>query len=146
VDSSGQPGLPKILQADPTMSDPDYARILTLTIAQPTLGWLGGPHNFTITNPDAQRAVWPFQIFRVDAILIDTARGTITITGDCLDSPLTITCAVGAGAPTTTVRTNDGKIAKQYVGTVVGVVARDAVVVTVADSSGMTVVKTVIAT
>jgi hypothetical protein len=91
------------------MNDPDYARILSVTFSQPTLGCLRGQHNFTITNPDAQRAVWPFQIFRVDTITIDSATGAMVITGACLDSNLTVSYAVGVSAATPAVRTNDVK-------------------------------------
>jgi hypothetical protein len=63
----------------------------------------------------------------------------------CLDPNLTVSHAVGAGVATPAVRTNDVKYATQYLATLTGVVAGP-VTVTVADGSGLSVVKTVIAT
>lgn len=69
----------------------------------------------------------------------------MVITGVCLDSNLTVSYAVGAGAATPAVRTNNFKNATPYLATLTGMVVGP-MAVTVADSSGLSVVKTVIAT
>lgn len=92
------------------LNDPDYTRVLALTIAKPPADWLAGPYDFTVTNPYAQRAVWPFQIFRIDTIKIDGASGKMIIAGASLDSNLKVSYIVGAGASTSVVRTNDVKM------------------------------------
>jgi hypothetical protein len=50
-------GRPEIVTKDET---PAYAKVLRLVIALPEEDWLAGEHNFTITNPDGQKAVLTF--------------------------------------------------------------------------------------
>ncbi|MCX6633214.1 MAG: hypothetical protein NTW28_36930 [Candidatus Solibacter sp.] len=52
--------LPEIVQKDATNSEPGFATILRLTIANPKPEWLRGELKFTITNPDRQVAVRKF--------------------------------------------------------------------------------------
>jgi hypothetical protein len=113
VDASGKAALPDVVQADPSINDPDYARILKFTVNKPMREWLGKKYNFSITNPDAQRAVWPFQVFRVDKATLGPNKTQLTLTGDCLDANLTVTytdskskietvpCAKASTTPTT---------------------------------------------
>jgi hypothetical protein len=139
VDSNGNAALPDVVQADPSIKDPDYARILKFTVNKPMREWLGNKYNFTITNPDAQRAVWPFQVFRVDKATLDPSKTQLTLTGDCLDANLivtytdgpsktdTVSCNTASTTPTTYVG-NLPKTLKPAVGDTV----------TVTDNSGMT--------
>lgn len=80
--------IPEVVQQDPAIGDPEYARILRFTCTQPRRQWLGGPHTLTITNPDAQKASCSFQIFEVTGIRI--AGQKLTITGQCLDDKLKV--------------------------------------------------------
>ena len=80
--------LPKVVQQDPTIGDPGYARILHFTCTQPREEWFGGPHAFTITNLDKQKAELTFQIFKVDKIEVTEKK--LTIAGACLDSKLKV--------------------------------------------------------
>jgi hypothetical protein len=145
VGPDGQPGLPEIAQSDPAISDPDYARILKVTVVKAPPTWLAGPHNLTITNPDAQRATWPFQVFRVDQVAIDSATSTLTITGACLDSNLRVACTVGAASIAVT-RSNPVNTPGTYQGKFSGINKGDVVVVTISDNAGMTATPTVTAT
>ena len=111
----GKTGLPEVLQQDPSITDTDYARILTFPIKDYPDSWLGGPHNFTITNPDSQKATKSYQKFLVkpDSIKITAAppapppatpppatttptppAPNFVMTGECLDSDLAVTCTV----------------------------------------------------
>jgi hypothetical protein len=207
----GLPGLPEVVQQDPSITDPDYARILTFFIKNYPDSWLGGPHNFTITNPDAQKATVSYQKFKVDlnSIKIATAppapaattpapappapppapttpapapptpppapptpapapptpapapptpppappapapaAATFKMTGECLDSNLTVTCAVtgSTAAPVEVKRTDPttkdatGKEgpppATSYNGTVTGLTKGDVVTVSITDEAG----------
>lgn len=146
VGPDGQTGLPEIVQNDPAISDPDYARILKVTVVKAPPTWLAGPHNLTITNPDAQRATWPFQVFRVDKVTIDSATLVLTITGACLDSNLKVDCSVSGGSSTSISRTNAVTVPDTYQGKISAVNKGDVVVVTVSDNAGMTATPTVTAT
>jgi hypothetical protein len=145
IGPDGQPGLPEIVQSDQAISDPDYARILKVTVVKAPPTWLAGPHNLTITNPDAQRATWPFQVFRVDQVAVDSTTSTLTITGACLDSNLKVACTVGATSIAVT-RTNPVNTPNTYQGKFSGISKGDAVVVTISDNAGMTATPTVTAT
>ena len=52
-------GRPQVLTNDET---PPFAKVLRLVIATPEKKWLEGDHNFTITNPDGQKAVLRFAV------------------------------------------------------------------------------------
>lgn len=84
--------LPEVVQEDPTIGDPNFARILRVRVIQPQDNWLGGTtkHNFTITNPDSQRATQSFQIFKVNEVKITSADQTLAITGEFLDKNLKV--------------------------------------------------------
>jgi hypothetical protein len=146
VGPDGQPGLPEIVQSDPAISDPDYARILKITVVKAPPTWLAGPHNLTITNPDAQRATWPFQVFRVDQMTIDSATSVLTINGACLDSNLKVSCSVGNQPSVAVTRTNAVTVPNAFQGTIKDVKKDDVVAVTVSDNAGMTVTLNVTAT
>jgi len=91
--------LPDVVQLDPTAGDPDLARILSFAVTQPQDTWLGGstPKNFTITNPDKQKAMLPFQIFKVTMVSIGGVAGDLTITGEFLDEHLKVTYTPAGG-------------------------------------------------
>jgi hypothetical protein len=89
---------PQILKQDPTISDPDYGSVLTFTVPNPPAGYLGR-HKFTITNPDAQKAVIPYQVFKVIGFTISNGQATLTVDGECLDGNLKVGCT-GCGAAT----------------------------------------------
>jgi len=72
LDKDGQPGLPEVVQLDPSITDPDYARILAFYIKDYPDSWLG-PHSFTITNRDSQKATVSYQKFLVDSDSIKIA-------------------------------------------------------------------------
>jgi hypothetical protein len=146
VGPDGKPGLPEIVQNDPSVSDPDYARILKVTIVKAPPTSLGRPHNLTITNPDAQRATWPFQVFKVDQVTIDSATSVLTMIGACLDSNLKVTCSVNGGGSIAITRSNAVTVPNTYEGKINGVNKGDVIVVTVSDNSGMVVTPTVTAT
>jgi hypothetical protein len=58
LDKEAQPdGRPVVVTKD---DDPGLAKILRFTIAEPLAKWLTGTHDFTITNPDGQKAVLAF--------------------------------------------------------------------------------------
>lgn len=82
--------LPEILEQDPT--NPNFARMLWFQVTQPRDSWFGGTakHNFTITNPDGQRATQTFQIFKVSDVKITSANQTLAITGEFLDKNLRV--------------------------------------------------------
>jgi len=84
--------LPELVQQDPTIGDPNFARILRVRVVQPRDSWLGGTtkHNFTITNPDSQRATQLFQIFKVNEVKITSADQKLAITGEFLDKNLKV--------------------------------------------------------
>jgi hypothetical protein len=142
VGPDGQPGLPEIVQKDPTISDPDYARILKVTVVKAPTAWLGGPHHFTITNPDAQRATWPYQVFKIDQVTIDSTSSVLTITGACLDSNLKVACSVKGGQSTDITRSNNVTVPNKFEGKISGVTKGDSVAVTVSDNAGMTLTST----
>lgn len=52
-------GRPRVLANDET---PPFAKVIRLVIATPEEQWLVGDHNFTITNPDGQKAVLTFAV------------------------------------------------------------------------------------
>ncbi|HEY1161352.1 MAG TPA: hypothetical protein VGE83_12010 [Terracidiphilus sp.] len=195
----GQPGLPEVVQQDPSITDPDYARILTFYLKNFPDFWLGGPRNFTITNPDSQKATMSYQKFKVASGSIEIAAAppspaltapvpaptaptpapatptptpttpapapttpapapttpapaaaTFKMTGECLDSNLTVTCAVaGSTADPVEVKRTDpttkdatGKEvpppATSYNGTVTGLTKGDVVTVSITDEAGFT--------
>ena len=99
------------------------------------------PHNFTISNPDAQKTTQPCQIFRVDEIKITSVDNTLRLVGECFDEMLKIQYAQVGGqptTPTTPITTN-----KTYTGAVTGLKKGDNVEVTVADNAGVVVKQTV---
>lgn len=53
-------GRPEVVTKE---DQPGFAKVLRLTIAEPLKEWLEeGEHDFTITNPDGQKAVLPFTV------------------------------------------------------------------------------------
>lgn len=52
-------GRPEVVTKD---EDAGLAKVLRMTIADPAKEWLEGEHNFTITNPDGQKAVMTFSV------------------------------------------------------------------------------------
>jgi hypothetical protein len=138
----GSTTLPEIVQVDPTVGDPTFARILRFYVENPPQRWVGA-NNFTITNPDAQKAMKPYQVFKVDDIKITAANNTLTITGDCFDDKLKVQYtppggpAADAASPTVE--------AKRYTATVAGLQLGQNVTVTVADNAGVKISKTVTA-
>jgi hypothetical protein len=134
--------LPEIVQVDPTAGDPTFARILRFYVENPPQRWLGA-NNFTITNPDAQRAMKRYQVFRVDTIVIAAANNTLTITGDCFDDKLKVQYTPPGGQAADVV--NPTVVAKRYTATVAGLQAGQNLTVTVADNAGVKISKTVTA-
>jgi len=80
--------LPKVVEADFTMGDPGFARILHFRCVQPRDEWLVGPHTFTITKRDKQKAELPFQKFKVKTVTITGKK--LTITDACLETNLKV--------------------------------------------------------
>jgi hypothetical protein len=148
-----QPGLPEIVQLDPTVGDPDFARVLMFSLVPKDFkaAWLGKDRMFTVTNPDSQKAAWCYQKFAETTIAV-TPRGAdpvLTITGVNLDSHLTVTAdrlpgAAGpANSPFRVDRTNPETDAANFVGTIrqrggapTGLAAGDKLNVTVKDDAG----------
>ena len=52
-------GRPKVVTKD---EDPGYAKVLRVVIDKPVDKWLTGDHEFTITNPDGQKAVLSYSV------------------------------------------------------------------------------------
>lgn len=100
---------PQVLRPDPAINDPDFGSVIAFTIPKPQLDFLG-KHIFTITNPDAQKAVLPYQVFTVSSVTATNPapppapapappQTQLTITGNCLDANLTVQCATPGFAP-----------------------------------------------
>ena len=64
LNAEGKPSLPQILQKDETNNEAGVAKIMRLIVADPPERWLGSK-NLTVTNPDAQKAVWPYDTTKV---------------------------------------------------------------------------------
>jgi hypothetical protein len=148
IRGSGTAPLPDIVQLDPTVGDPDFARILSFSVTQPQPNWLGGPHNFTITNPDGQKAMIPYQVFHVtaDPTLVGGNTQKLTLTGECLDNNLIVTCtptAGGAAIPISNIVVT-GKTS--WSGTTAGVQTGTHYTLTVQDTAGVVYTKDVQAT
>jgi len=54
-----QNGRPQVIVQD---KRPDFAKVMRLVITEPDEKWLKGEHKLTVTNPDGQKAVWPFTV------------------------------------------------------------------------------------
>jgi hypothetical protein len=148
-------GLPEILQSDPSINDPDFARILAFSIEKPSMSWLGGPHKFTITNPDAQKSTWTYQVFKATSITIVSApapaAATVKIEGECLDSNLKVQCKVVSSTvakkdDVLSVNRTNKLLALAYEGTVNALSRSDVVIVSVTDEAGVTATQTVTVT
>jgi hypothetical protein len=142
---------PQILKQDPSNNDPDFASVLTFTVPNPPGKFLG-KHDFAIVNPDAQKAMRPYQIFKVKEITISrraAAAGApdavwnLKITGDCLDTNLKVQYGTGAAAADVTTPVMNGA---DYTATIPAAVAPGAVTITVTDQSGTVFVQVVTAT
>jgi hypothetical protein len=115
---------------------------------QPKDDWLGGPHDFTITNPDAQKATMSFKIFKVVEIKIaaaDTAGvAALTITGECLDDKFVkVECTKQDGTRADVSEPKSSSDQTQYTASVAGLKTGDTVNVAVADTSSVKVLKVV---
>ncbi|HXB21377.1 MAG TPA: hypothetical protein VNV88_08350 [Candidatus Solibacter sp.] len=143
-----QPAVPEIVEQDPTISDSSFARVLRFSVLNPPKEWFGGPHKFTITNPDAQRAVINYQIFWIDNITISAATRTLTLTGACLDGNLKVKYGPAPGAPATDATPQPNQASTTtYVYDVPNVTAAGTnVAVSVTDNVGMKFEKTVTVT
>lgn len=91
-----QKGPPEILQTDSTAGDQDFARVLAFSIAKPPSAWFGKGHTFTITNPDAQKATVPYEVFIGTSAEAQTdttktpPETRLTISGKSFDSTLAV--------------------------------------------------------
>jgi hypothetical protein len=93
-------GPPEIVQLDPIVGDPDFARVLAFSIKNVPDAWLGKDRKFTITNPDSQKATVTYQKFKITKITISPNNASsFAMEGECLDSPLDIHCTALLGAP-----------------------------------------------
>jgi hypothetical protein len=131
--------LPEIVQQDPTAGE-NFARILKFRVKNPPDAWFGAENDFTITNPDAQKATMKYQIFRVDkdSITINATAKTLTMTGACLDKNLKVTCTpTNPPKPGIEVKGRDQPTGTSYVGDVEGLQKDWVVMVTVQDGPGM---------
>ena len=145
IRGSGTAPLPDIVQLDPTVGDPDFARILSFSVTQPQPNWLGGPHNFTITNPDGQKAMIPYQVFHVTAAELNSGAQTLTLTGNCLDNKLIVTYAPKVSGNATTSK-NTKASDTEWSGTTAGVQTGTHYTLTVQDTAGVVYTKDVQAT
>lgn len=138
---------PEIVAQDPTISDSSFARVLRFSVLNPPKEWFGGPRKFTITNPDAQRAVINYQIFWIEKITISSTTHTLTLTGACLDGNLKVKYVPKSGLPAIDATPQpDQTSTTTYIYNVPDVAAETKVAVSVTDNVGMKFEDTVTAT
>ncbi len=147
-------GLPEIVQLDPAVGDPDFARVLAFSMAPKDFrcdDWLGKDRMFTVTNPDSQKAAWCYQKFAATRLAVAprAADPVLTLAGVNLDSHLIVTAdrlpgAAGpANSPFRVDRTNPETDAASFIGTIkqsngtaTALAAGDKLNVTVEDAAG----------
>lgn len=141
------PSLPEILQLDPTVGDPDFARILAFSVKDVPDAWLGKGRKFTVTNPDSQKATVMYQKFKVDKdtikITAHTSAPPFEMKGECLDSHLDVQCSTPTTANRVDRTNSDGDgsdyvgIVKKPDGTATALAAGDKLNITVKDEAGL---------
>lgn len=138
VGDKGESGA-QVMKQDPAISDLDYGSVLALNVPNP-LGNYFGKGQFTITNPDAQKATVSYSVFRIDQMTVTSAPAAVTIDGLGLDAIDKVQCSVGGAA--TAQAANTGQHAVWTPSAAVPAVGI-ALTVTLADSAGNSIVKSV---
>jgi hypothetical protein len=148
-DAGSSSKLPNVVQVDPTIGDPSFARILQFTCLQSREEWLGGPHDFMITNPDSQRATISFKIFQVvDANLTavgTTGNATLSLNGLWLDKKfLKVECIKNNGSAVEISEPEFSPEQTRYKASIAGVRMGDTLTVKVTDTAGVVVIRELI--
>ena len=137
IQADDKSNLPKVIQVDPTINDPSFARMLRFTCTQPREEWLGKPHTFTIINPDKQKSSLEYEKFKIDNVELSGKK--LTITGACLDANLTVEYPDAEGK---TQRVDNAKLSgnTNYTADLNELSKGDSVAVTIKDAQGLQVV------